>query len=82
MRYPKLTAARVGLGALLLTTALGGCVSYAGYPSGDYSYYRYPSSNYAYRPSGYAYSYNYRPHYYPDYNGYYNTYQANDGGSR
>jgi len=82
MRYPKLTAARVGLGALVLTTALGGCVNHTGYPSGDYSYYRYPSSNYAYRPSGYAYSYNYRPYYYPDYNGYYNAYQTNDGGSR
>ena len=82
MRYPKLTAARVGLGALVLTIALGGCVNHTGYPSGDYSYYRYPSSNYAYRPSGYAYSYNYRPYYYPDYNGYYNTYQTNDGGSR
>ena len=41
MRDPKFTAVRsrmVPLAALGLVTALGGCVGYSSYPSGDYGY--------------------------------------------
>ena len=68
MRYFKSTAARtrlIPLAALLLATALGGCVGYAAYPSRDYGY-----SDYSSHPGGYAYSHNYRPYYSPDYRRY------------
>jgi hypothetical protein len=66
MHYPRFTAARrhlIPLTALLLATALGGCVGYTAYPSG-YGY-NYPATYPNSPPGGYyggypsAYSYNY-----------------------
>jgi hypothetical protein len=57
------------LAALLLATALGGCVGYSSYPSRDYSY-SYPSSYYAGYPRTYNGSYGYRPYYSPGYGRY------------
>jgi hypothetical protein len=83
VRYPKFTAARsrlIPLTALLLATALGGCVAYTGYPSSGYGYrnpnygYSYPGSYYAGYPRTYNTSYSYRPYYSPDYNRYGSTY--------
>jgi hypothetical protein len=54
------------LAALLLATALGGCVGYTGYPSGDYGY-SYPTNYYAGHPRTYSNSYGYRPYYSSDY---------------
>ena len=73
----------VPIAGLLLTTSLGGCVAYDGYPPHDYSY-NYPRSGYyADYPRPYAYSYNYRyyPYYSSDYDSYYNAY-GNGGGNR
>ena len=66
-RYPKSVAQRrlIPLAAVLLATALGGCVGYAAYPSRDYNY-----SDYSGNPGAYTYSHNYRPYYSPDYNRY------------
>ncbi len=98
MRHPKSTAARsrlIPLAALFLTTALGGCIAYSGYPSGYYSNsnnypngyyganrtaYAYPSYNAGY-PSNYTNSYYQRPLYSPDYNSSFNTYENSGGGS-
>jgi hypothetical protein len=69
MRYPRSTAARTRLipfAALLLATALGGCVGYAEYPSHDYGY-NYPSGYYAGYPRTYNASYGYRTYYCADY---------------
>jgi hypothetical protein len=62
--------------ALLLVTALGGCVAYPGY-----------GYNYGYQPRYYAaypgnYAYQYPPYYTSDYNGYANTYRTINGGAR
>ena len=64
--------------ALLLATALGGCVGYTGYISGDNGY-NYPSSYYAGYPRTYSTSYGYRPYYSPDYGRYNHNYEG--GGS-
>jgi len=81
MRYQQFTAARsrlIPLAALVLASALGGCVGYAGYPSRDYGYsqpnYGYSHPNYGhggYYP-GYAVTntYNQRPYYSPSYSRY------------
>ena len=69
MRHAMFTTARsrlMPLAALLLATALGGCVGYSSYPSRDYSY-SYPSSYYAGYPRTYNGSYGYRPYYSPGY---------------
>jgi hypothetical protein len=96
MRYPKFTAARshlIPFTALMLATALGGCVGYTGYPSSGYGY-SYPNSNgyYGSYPSTYGYNYpaayprtytnsiNYRPLYSSDYNSSFNTYENGGGG--
>ena len=75
MQRAMLTTARsrlIPLAALLLTTVLGGCVGYTGYPSRDYGY-SYPNNYYA----GYQHTYNtwygYHPYYSPDYNRYNDT---------
>ena len=83
MRYPKFTAAPsrlIPIAALLLVTALGGCVGYSGYPSGDNGY-KYPSSRYAAYPRTYNASYGYHPYYSPDYGQYSDTYYYNRGSS-
>jgi hypothetical protein len=96
MRHSKLTAALsclMPLAALLLVTAVGGCVGYSSQPTRDYGYtrdynYRYHRGYYAQYPNSYAYpnsytySYNYRPYYSPDYNGAYNTYEYGGGAGR
>jgi hypothetical protein len=82
MQYPKFTAARsrlIPVVALLLATALGGCVGYTGYPSSDYSY-SYPSGYYAGYPRTYSTTYNYHPYYSPEYNRYSGTYESRGGG--
>ena len=95
MRNPKFTAIRsrlVPIAAILLATALGGCVAYSGYPSGYYganypdgyyggnrTAYVYPSSYSGYSGT-YTNSYNPRPYYSHDYNGSFNPYQTNGGG--
>ena len=82
MRYPEFRAIGsrlIPLTALALTTALGGCVAYTGYPSSNYGYSGYPStysynypSTYGYSGSGGApaYSYNYPSGNYAGYPGY------------
>lgn len=65
--------------ALLLATALGGCVAYTGYPATTYSY-NYPGGYYGGYPSSYAYSYNYAP-YSSNYNGTFNTYATSGNGN-
>ena len=73
---PATTRSRlVPLAALLLATALGGCVGYSSYPSRDYSY-SYPSGYYAGYPRTYSSSNSYRPYYSPDYGRYNNTYET------
>jgi len=69
MRYQQSTAARsrlIPLAALVLASALGGCVGYAGYPSRDYGYsqpnYGYSQANYGYSQANYGYG-----SYYPGY---------------
>ena len=88
MRHPNFTLTRshaVPIIALLLATALGGCVAYTGRPDTQYSY-GYPTayytgySTYYDYPNTYAYSQNYPPYYSPDYNSYYNTYATSGGG--
>jgi len=77
MQNPKFTAARsrlVPIAALVLATALGGCVGYSSYPSRDYGY-SYPNGYYAGYPRTYTTSYGYRPYYSPDY-GRYNSYES------
>jgi hypothetical protein len=91
MRYPKFVAARSHLkplAALLLATALGGCLGYAGYPSRDYGYGNpnygyssYPSSYYAGYPQTYSTSYSYRPYYSPEYGRYGNANQNSGVGN-
>jgi hypothetical protein len=79
--------------ALLLATALGGCVAYPVYPSGYYGYnntnayyganrtaYVYPNSYSGY-PGTYANSYNAHPYYSHDYNGAFSTYENSGGGA-
>lgn len=66
--------------ALLLATALGGCVAYTGYPATTYSY-NTPANYYGGYPSSYAYSYNYVPPFSSDYNGTFNTYAASGDGN-
>ena len=76
MRHAMFTTARsrlMPLAALLLATALGGCVGYTGYPIRDYGY-SYPSNYYAGNQRTYNTSYGYRPYYSPDYNRYNDTY--------
>jgi hypothetical protein len=83
MRYPKFTAAPsrpVPIAALVLVTALGGCVGYSGYPSGDNGY-NYPSSHYAAYQRTYNTSYGYHPYYSPDYARYNDTYNYSRGSS-
>ena len=81
MRDPKFTAVRsrmVPLAALVLVTALGGCVGYSSYPSGDYGY-AYPNSYYAGHPrTYYTNSYSNRPYYSPYYSSYNNAYGGNN----
>jgi hypothetical protein len=84
MRCQEFTAVRgrlIPLAALLLATALGGCVGYAGYPSRDYGYsqpnYSY-SSYYPGYPANYTNSFNQRPYYFP-YSGHNNAYQSGAG---
>jgi hypothetical protein len=72
------TAARsrlIPIATLLLATALGGCVGYSGYPSGDNGY-NYSSGYYAGYPRTYNTSYGYRPHYSSDYGRYNDTYYS------
>jgi hypothetical protein len=68
MRYPKFTASRshlIPLAALLLTTTLGGCYPYSGYPSNGYGHNYpngYPSNGYGHDysngyPANYGYNY-------------------------
>src|SRR4051812_42660902 len=92
MRHPNPISVRghaVAIIALLLATALGGCVAYTAQPASRYSYgYGYPAGyyteypTYSSYPNTYAYSYNYRPYYSPDYNSYNNTYATSGGGER
>ena len=75
---PKFTAARsrlLPLAALLLATALGGCIGYGGYPPRDNGY-NYPSSYYAGYPRTYNTSYGNRPYYSPDYGRYNDNYYS------
>jgi hypothetical protein len=81
MRYPRFTAAPARMmpfAALLVATALGGCVGYTEYPSQGYSY-NYPSGYYAgyprTSPSGY------RPYYSHDYPRYNDTNERMGGGN-
>jgi len=63
MRDPTFTVARsqlIPIVALLLATALGGCIAYTGYPSSNYGY-NYSGGYYGGYPSTYTDSYNYRP---------------------
>jgi len=74
MRYQQFTAARsrlIPLAALVLASALGGCVGYAGYPSRDYGYSHPYDGHGGYYP-GYAVTntYNQRPYYSPSYSRY------------
>ena len=83
MRYPRFTAAPARMmpfAALLVATALGGCVGYTEYPSQGYSY-NYPSGYYAGYPRAYNASYGYRPYYSPDYRRYNDTDEGRGGGS-
>jgi hypothetical protein len=69
MRHALFVAA-----ALLLVTALGGCVAY------------YPEYAYSYGPSYYdpytgEYVYQYRPYYSPTYSGRYDTFENTEGGN-
>ena len=83
MRYQRFTAAPTRLmpfAALLVATALGGCVGYAEYPSHGYVY-NYPSGYYASYPRTYSASYGYRPYYSPDYQRYNDTYERRGDGS-
>ena len=62
----------------VLVTALGGCVGYSSYPSGDYGY-AYPNSYYAGHPrTYYSNSYSNRPYYSPYYSSYNNAYGGNN----
>ena len=86
MPHPKFATVRrrlVPVAALLVATALGGCVAYTGYPSGYYGY-NYPSGYYGDNRGGYAYptysSYNQRPLYSSDYNSSFNGYENSGGG--
>jgi hypothetical protein len=81
MRYQQFTAARTRLipvAALVLASALGGCVGYAGYPSRDYGYSQ-PNYSYGSYYPGYAVSYtnsyDQRPYYSPSYSGHNDAYQ-------
>jgi hypothetical protein len=81
MQDPRFTQARrrlIPFAALLLATALGGCVGYTGYPSRD-SGYNYPASYNAGYPRAYNTSYGYRPYYSPDYGRYNDTYYTRAG---
>ncbi len=75
MRYPTFTAAQNRLIplALVVATALGGCVAYPGYPSSGYAN-GYPSGYNAGYARPYSTSYTYRPYYSPGYNRYNNNY--------
>jgi hypothetical protein len=97
MRRPTFTAAHsdlisvaalLPLAALLLSTALGGCVAYTSHPPGYYSY-NYPYGYYGGYRSAYGYpgsyaaypsTYDRRPLYSPDYNSTFNTYETSGGG--
>jgi len=68
------------LAALLLATALGGCVGYSGNTFGDNGY-NYPSSYYAGHSRAYNTSYNYRPYYSPGYDRYSHNYEGRGGGN-
>jgi hypothetical protein len=88
MRYPKFTAAPsrlIPIPALLLATALGGCVGYSGYPSGDNGYNyrgsRYAAYPHAAYPRTYNTAYGYHPYYSPDYARYNDTYYYSRGSS-
>ena len=84
MRYPRFTTAPTQLlpiAALLVATALGGCVGYAEYPSHGYGYI-YPNGGYyAGYPRTYSASYGDRPYYDPEYQRYNDTYERRGGGS-
>ena len=79
MRYQQFTAAPTRLmpfAALLVATALGGCVGYAEYPSHGYGYI-YPNGGYyAGYPRTYSASYGD-----PEYQRYNDTYERRGGGS-
>lgn len=82
MRYPKFTTARIRsmpIAALLVATALGGCVGYSDYPSQGYSR-NYPSGYDTGYQRSYSTSYGYRPYYSPDYQRYSDTYGTRGGG--
>jgi hypothetical protein len=83
MRFPRPTAAPtrlMPLAALMVATALGGCVGYAEQPSHGYGY-NYPSGgDYTGYPRTYSASYGHRPYYSPDYQRYNETYERRDGG--
>lgn len=69
MQHLKFTTARsrlIAITALLLATALGGCVAYTGYPSSNYSY-SYPNGYYTEYPRTYTNAPAYRPFYSPTY---------------
>jgi hypothetical protein len=76
MRHAMFTATRsrlIPIATLLVATALGGCLGYSGYPSGDNSGY------YAGYPRAYSTSYSYRPYYSRDYGRYGRTYENRGG---
>jgi hypothetical protein len=93
MRYAKFSTARrrlIPVGAVLLATALAGCVAYPAYPTRNYGYsapYSYPN-NYNPQPApfnaGYPAAYNDpnapRPFYSPDYNSAFHGYDNGGGG--
>jgi hypothetical protein len=81
MRHAMFTAARsrlIPIAALLLATALGGCVGYSGYPPGDNGY-NYSGGYYAGYPRTYSTSYSYRPYYSHDYDRYSHAYENRGG---
>lgn len=86
LQRPAIRRRLIPLAALLLATALGGCIAYTGYPPSSYGY-SYSGGYYASYPSGYYASYPetytnapaYRPYYSPAYYGQYN-YENNNGG--
>jgi hypothetical protein len=87
MKFTMTTCHLIPLGALLLATALGGCVAYGGYPTGAYNYPSgyysgYPSGYYASYPRNYSYTSNARPLYSPTYYSSPSSYESNGGGGR
>ena len=82
MRHAMFTAARsrlMPLTALLLATALGGCIGYSKYSSSDNGYY-YPNGHRASYTRTYNTAYGYHPYYSPDYGRYNETHYSRGSG--